>query len=54
MFALSNIASEHGFADHPQIKPRMVAGDLPVEWRIAIDEVDREAELVVYRNRRML
>ena len=43
--ALANIAGEHGFAHHPQIQARLVAGDLPVEWRIAMDEGDREAEL---------
>jgi hypothetical protein len=46
MLTLPNIASEHGFADYPQSKPRLVAGDLPIEWRIAIDEVERKAELI--------
>src|SRR5208282_1751302 len=46
MFALANIASEHRFADHPQVEPCLVADYLPVEWRIAVDELDSEAELV--------
>jgi hypothetical protein len=46
MFALANIASEHGFADQPQVESRLVAEDLAVVWRIAIDECDREAEFV--------
>lgn len=46
MLALPNIANEYGFAPHPQCKPRMVASDLSVVWRITIDEVDREAELM--------
>ena len=46
MLALPNIANEHGFAHHPQCKPSMVASELSVVWRIAIDEVDREAELM--------
>ncbi len=45
MFALANIASEHRFEDHPQGESRIVAQDLPIIWRIAIDEFDREAEL---------
>src|SRR6266853_6391069 len=46
MFALANIASEHRFEDQPQCESRIVADDLPVVWRITIDEFDREAELV--------
>jgi hypothetical protein len=46
MFALANIASEHRFANQPQGESCIVAEDLTVEWRIAIDEFDREAELV--------
>src|ERR1700693_3234561 len=46
MFALANIASEHGFADHPHVEARIVADDLPVVGRIAIDECDCETELV--------
>jgi hypothetical protein len=46
ILTLLNIASEHWFADHPQSEPRMVAGDLPAVWQIAIDEVDLEAELI--------
>src|ERR1700686_1491851 len=46
MFALANIASEHRFADQPQVESCIVAEDLPAVWRIAIDEFDREAELV--------
>src|SRR5882762_1676742 len=46
MFALANIASEHGFEDQPQGQSCTVADDLTVVWRIAIDEFDCEAELV--------
>src|SRR6202165_4445846 len=46
MFALANTANEYRFADQPQVESCIVAEDLPVEWRIAIDEFDREAELV--------
>jgi len=46
MFALANIANEHTFEDQPQVESRIVAEILPVEWRIAIDEFDGEAELV--------
>jgi len=46
MFALANIANEHRFEDQPQVESRIIAEDLPVEWRIAIDEFDGEAELV--------
>jgi len=45
MFALANIGNEHRFEDQPQGESRIVADDLPVVWRIAIDEFDREAEL---------
>ena len=46
MFALANIANEHRFEDQSQSESCIVADDLPVVWRIAIDEFDREAELV--------
>src|SRR5271168_3689977 len=46
MFALANIAGEHRFADQPQVEACIVAEDLRVVWRIAINEFDREAELV--------
>jgi len=46
MFALANMANEHGFEDQPQRESRIVADDLAVVWRIAIDEFEREAELV--------
>ena len=46
MLALADIAREHSFADHPQVKSCIVATDLPVKRRIAVDEFDREAELV--------
>ena len=46
MLALPDIANEYGFVHHPQSKPGLVACYLPVEWRIAIDEIDREAELM--------
>src|SRR5579864_5527918 len=46
LLTLSNIANEHGFADHPQIEPSLVAGDLCIEWRVAIDGSHREAELI--------
>jgi hypothetical protein len=46
MLTLADIAGEDGFADHPQRKPSMVAGNLRIEWRIAMDEIDREAELI--------
>jgi len=46
MFALANISSKHRFTDQPQVESCIVADDLPVVWRIAIDELDREAELV--------
>ena len=46
MFALANIVNEHRFEDQPQGESCIVAEDLPVEWRIAIDEFDGEAELV--------
>jgi hypothetical protein len=45
MFALANIACEHRFEDQPQGESRIVAEDLPIIWRNAIDEFDREAEL---------
>src|SRR5260370_41524885 len=45
MFALANIASEHRFEDHPQVESCIVAEDRPVVWRIAVDEVDCEAEI---------
>src|SRR6267154_3567791 len=46
MFALANICNEHRFEDQPQGESCIVANDLPVVRRIAIDEFDREAELV--------
>src|SRR5713226_1744662 len=46
MFALANIADEHRFEDQPQGESCIVADDLPVVGRVAIDEFDREAELV--------
>ena len=46
MFALANIASEHWFEDQPQGESCIVADDLAVLWRIAIDEFDSEAEPV--------
>ena len=46
MFALANIAGEYRFADQPQVESCIVAEDLPVVWRMPIDEFDREAELV--------
>ena len=46
MFALANIANEYRFADQPQGESCIVADDLPVIWRIAIDEFNRKAELV--------
>ncbi len=44
MFALANIASEHRFADQPQVESCIVAENLPVVGRVAIDEFDREAD----------
>src|SRR5580658_9082864 len=46
MFPLANIAGEHRFRDQPQVDSCIVADDLPIEWRIAIDECDLKAELV--------
>jgi len=46
LLALANIAREDGFADYPQIEAGLVAGDLRVEWRIAIGEAEGEAELI--------
>ena len=46
MFALANIANEHRFADQPQVESHIAAGNLPEVGRVAIDEFDREAELV--------
>ena len=43
---VANIANEHRVEDQPQGESCIVAEDLPVVWRIAIDEFDREAELV--------
>jgi hypothetical protein len=54
MFAPANIASEHRFADQPQGESCIVAEDLPVEWRIAIEEFDREAELVCIESQELL
>jgi len=36
MFALANIASEHGLEDQPQGESCTVAKDLTVAWRIAM------------------
>jgi len=44
--SLADITNEHRFADQPQGESCIVAEELPVVWRIAIDEFDREAELV--------
>ena len=46
LLTLPDIAGEHRFADHPQIKPCLVASDLPVKWRITIDEGDPETKLI--------
>jgi hypothetical protein len=46
MFALANISDENRFEDQPQRESCIIADDLPVVGRIAIDELDREAELV--------
>src|SRR5277367_4859344 len=46
MLALANIASKYRFEDQPQRESCIVTNDLPVEWRIAVDEFHREAELV--------
>src|SRR5258708_33564431 len=46
MFALANICNEHRFEDQSQVESCIVADNLPVVWRIAINEFDREAELV--------
>jgi hypothetical protein len=46
MLTLPDIAGEYGFADRAQRKARMVTGDLRIEWRIAMDEVHLEAELI--------
>ena len=46
VFALANICNEHRFEDQPQVESYIVAEDLPVVWRVAIDEFDREAELL--------
>jgi hypothetical protein len=46
ILALANIANEHRFEDQPQGESRIVADKLPVVWRIAIEEFDREAEFV--------
>ena len=54
LFALANIAGEHRFADQPQVEPCIVAADLAVLWRIAINEFDREAELVCIKIARTL
>ena len=51
VLTLPNIAGEHRFTDHPQIKPCLVASDLPVKWRITIDEGDPETKLYRCKNR---
>src|SRR5277367_1369519 len=45
VFAFSNIASEDGPVDVAQGKPCVVASGLSKKRWIAIDEIDREAEL---------
>ena len=52
MFALANIASKHRFTDQPQVESCIVADDLPVERRIAIDELQPRSRACLYRNRR--
>src|ERR1700753_2769351 len=44
LFALANVACEHRFAHQPKVESRIVAEDLPIEGRIAIEGCDREAE----------
>jgi hypothetical protein len=46
MFALANIVDEHKFGDQAQGESCILADDLTVVGRIAINELDREAELV--------
>src|SRR5260221_6797230 len=46
VFAIAEIADEHRFEDQPQREACIVADDLPVEWRVTIDEFDGEAEAV--------
>jgi hypothetical protein len=43
MFAVANIAGEHGLADKPQFETGIIADELTVVGRIARDESDREA-----------
>ncbi len=45
VFAPPDIAGEHRLIDAPQCQPGVVAPHLPVEGRLAIDEIDRETEL---------
>ena len=45
VFAFSNVAGEHGRVDVAQGKPCVVASDLSIKRWIAIDEINREAEL---------
>src|SRR5271156_2521349 len=46
MFALANLSNKHRFKDQPQRESCIVADDLPVVRRIAVDEFHCEAELV--------
>ena len=46
MFALPDIAGKHRFVDVPQCKPSVVACDLTVERRIALDEIRCETEFI--------
>jgi hypothetical protein len=47
MFALANIANEHRFEDQSQSESCIVADDLPVVWRIAIDDLTAKPSLFV-------
>src|SRR5580700_857345 len=46
MFAVANICDDHRFGDQPQVESCIVAEDLPVVGRVAIEEFDRETELL--------
>jgi hypothetical protein len=52
MFALANTGNEHRFEDQPQGESRIVADDLPLVWRIAIDEFRPRSRACLYRNHR--
>ena len=43
MLALADVADEHRLAHQPQSELRVVATDLSIEGRIAVDEVDGES-----------